>query len=73
MSKKIYEVNVDIVFSKWIYLLADSEEEAEAKVKEMRFTASDLRDACWVQTEPYMTTECNDGKDPEYYGIEADE
>lgn len=72
MAKKIYEVEADITFSKWVYLMADSVEEAEAKVRQMRFDASDMRDACWVQTDAYSVTECNEGHDAEYYGIEPD-
>jgi len=72
MRKKVWEVNVDVTMSGYVYIRADSPEEAEAKVKELRFVASDLRNFCNTATEPYNEpVECEE--DPDYYGLEDEE
>ena len=72
MSKKVWEVNVDVIMSGWVYIRADSPEEAEEKIKELRFTPSQLRNFCNVETKPYNEpVECEES--PDYYGLEDEE
>ena len=55
-----YEVNVDVTMGGWLYVDAESKEEAERIAKEKLLVASDLRNFCHLSTEVIDVTDVDE-------------